>query len=208
MPETTRDRLVQATLHVLATEGIAGTSARAIATRAGANQALIFYHYGSVEELLAEAARAVSRRRADHYAARLATVASFTALAAEARRLHAEERDNGNLAVLTQLLAGAPQRPALGPALRENFALLAAPVEATIARLLAGSPLDGVVDAGDLAGGIAGGFLGLQLLDGVVTDIEQGPFAALDALAGVVDLALEAGAIQQAVLRRKLRAAR
>jgi len=46
------------------------------------------------------------------------------------------------------------------------------------------------------------------LLDGVVTEVEAGPFAALDALAGVVDLALEAGTIEKAVLRRRLRGAR
>jgi AcrR family transcriptional regulator len=204
----TRQRLLQAALEVLASEGIAGASARTIAARVEVNQALVFYHYGSVDDLLAEAARSVSRQRADHYARQLAHVGTFTDLAAQARRLHADERANGNLAVLVQLLAGAPRRPVLGPALRENFELLAAPVEATIRRLLAGSPLDGIVDAGDLASGVAGAFLGLQLLDGVVTEVEAGPFAALDALAGVVDLALEAGTIEKAVLRRRLRGAR
>ena len=208
MAADTRQRLLQAALEVLAREGIAGASARTIATRADVNQALVFYHYGSVDDLLAAAARSVSRQRADHYARQLDGVDTFTALATQARRLHAEERTNGNLAVLVQLLAGAPQRPALGPALRENFDLLAAPVEVTIRRLLDGSPLDGVVDAADLASGVAGAFLGLQLLDGVVTDVDAGPFAALDALAGVVDLALEAGTIEKAVLRRRLRASR
>ncbi|MFA9432997.1 TetR/AcrR family transcriptional regulator [Egicoccus sp. AB-alg2] len=204
----TRDRLLVAAREALAADGIAGVSARTIATRAAVNQALVFYHYGSVDELLAEAARDVSRRRAAVYRERLGEVRSFTALAETARELHREEVAAGNLAVVVQLLAGARGRPALAEVLRENFDLLATPVETTIRRLLAGSPLEGVIDAGHLARGVAGGFLGLQLLDGVVADVEAGPFDALDALAAVVDLALEAGAVESALLRRKLRAAR
>jgi len=204
----TRDRLLVAAREALAADGIAGVSARGIATRAEVNQALVFYHYGSVDELLAEAARDVSRRRAAVYRDRLDSVTSFTSLAETARALHQEEVAAGNLAVLVQLLAGARGRPGLAEVLRENFDLLAGPVEATIRRLVAGSPLEDVVDPTDLASGIASGFLGLQLLDGVVTDVEAGPFEALDALAAVVDLALEAGTLEAALLRRKLRAAR
>lgn len=200
----TRDRLLEAVPAVLAREGIAGTSARVLAAEAGANQALIFYHYGSVDGLLAEAARAISAARAQVYAARLADVDSFAGLAAEARRLHHEEQAAGNLAVLTQLLAGSRTRPELAPALRDNFELLAGPVETTLRRLLADSPLDGLLDPGDLARGIAAGFLGLQLLDGTVTDVEAGPFAALDTLAAIVDLALQAGTIQTSLIRRKI----
>ena len=208
MANATRDRLLVAAREALAADGIAGVSARGIATRAEVNQALVFYHYGSVDELLAEAARDVSRRRAAVYRDRLGAVTSFTTLAETARALHHEEVAAGNLAVLVQLLAGARGRPGLAEVLRENFDLLAGPVEATIRRLVAGSPLEDVVDPTDLASGIASGFLGLQLLDGVVTDVEAGPFEALDALAAVVDLALEAGTLEAALLRRKLRAAR
>ena len=200
----TRDRLLEAVPVVLAREGIAGTSARVLAAEAGVNQALIFYHYGSVDGLLAEAARTISKSRAEVYTARLADVESFAGLAAEARRLHHEEKAAGNLAVLTQLLAGSRTHPALAPALRDNFELLAGPVETTLRRLLAGSPLDGLLDPGDLARGIAAGFLGLQLLDGTVTDVDAGPFAALDTLAAIVDLTLQAGTIQTSLIRRKI----
>lgn len=200
----TRDRLLEAVPAVLAREGIAGTSARVLAAEAGVNQALIFYHYGSVDGLLAEAARTISAARAQVYAARLADVDSFAGLAAQARRLHHEEQATGNLAVLTQLLAGSRTRPELAPALRDNFELLAGPVETTLRRLLADSPLDGLLDPGDLARGIAAGFLGLQLLDGTVTDVEAGPFAALDTLAAIVDLALQAGTIQTSLIHRKI----
>ena len=200
----TRDRLLEAVPVVLAREGIAGTSARVLAAEADVNQALIFYHYGSVDGLLAEAARTISRARAEVYADRLAGIESFADLAAQARRLHHEEQAAGNLAVLTQLLAGSRTHPGLAPALRDNFELLATPVETTLRRLLHGSPLDGLLDPADLARGIAAGFLGLQLLDGTVTDVEAGPFTALDTLAAVVDLTLQAGTIQTSLIRRKI----
>lgn len=205
---STADRLVDAALVVVARDGFAAASARTIAAEAGANQALIFYHHGSVDALLAEGSRRVSRRRAERYAERLATVASFGELAAVARALHDEERETHDVAVLTQLLAGGRARPVITEALRANFELLVAPVEATIARLIAGSVLDGVLAVPELARTVAGGFLGLELLDGVVTDVDRGPFDAIDALAALVDLALGAGTIESAVLRRRLRTLR
>lgn len=202
----TKDRLVAAALTVVARDGISGASARVIAAEAGVNQALIFYHFNSVEGLLAQASRDVTRRRADRYAQRLATVASFTELAAVARELHDEERRSGDLVVLTQLLAGARTRPTITAALRDNFELLVAPVEQTLARMVAGTVLEEVLVIPELARSIAGGFLGLELLDGIVADVAEGPFAALDAIAGLVDLALQAGVIETALLRRRLRA--
>jgi AcrR family transcriptional regulator len=204
----TADRLVEAALTVVARDGFAAASARTIASEADANQALVFYHHGSVDALLAEGSRRVSRRRAERYAARLATVTSFGELATVARALHDEERETPDVVVLTQLLAGGRGRPLITAALRENFELLVAPVEAAITRLVAGSVLDGVLAVPELARTVAGGFLGLELLDGVVTDVDRGPFDAIDALAALVDLALSAGTIESAVLRRRLRGLR
>ena len=208
MGTSTKERLVTAALAVVAREGISGASARVIAAEADVNQALVFYHHSSVEALLAEASRQVSARRAARYAERLAQVASFTELSAIARELHDEERRSGDLVVLTQLLAGARTRPAITAALRENFDLLVQPVEQTLTRLVTGTALEEVLAVPELARSIAGGFLGLELLDGIVTDIDAGPFNALDTIAGVVALALQAGTIETAVLRRRLRTAR
>lgn len=202
---STRERLLTAVPTVLEREGIAGASARVLAAEAGVNQALIFYHFESVDGLLTEAARGISRQRAKVYADRLTSVGTFTELVTEARILHREERDASNLAVLTQLLAGSCTRPELGPILRDNFELLIQPVESALRRLLADSPLDGILEPAELARGIAGGFLGLQLLDGVATEVEVGPFPTLDSLAVIVDFVLQAGALETSLIRRKLR---
>lgn len=208
MATSTRERLVTAALAVVARESISGASARVIAAEAEVNQALVFYHHSSVEALLAEASRQVSAHRAGRSTERLAQVASFTELSAIARELQDKERHSGDLVVLTKLLAGARTRPANIAALRDNFDLLVRPVEQTLTRLVTGTALEEVLAVPELARSIAGGFLGLELLDGIVTDIDAGPFNAIDAIAGVIDLALQAGTIETAVLRRRLRAAR
>ena len=65
----TRTRLIDAAIETLKAEGFAGSSARAIAERAGLNQGLIFYHFGSVANLLLAALDSVSARRMEQYGA-------------------------------------------------------------------------------------------------------------------------------------------
>jgi AcrR family transcriptional regulator len=48
----TRAALIAGAIQTLREAGFAGASARQIARRAGCNQALIFYHFGSVPDLL------------------------------------------------------------------------------------------------------------------------------------------------------------
>ena len=54
---STKEQIVGAAIETLRTEGFGGTSARAIARIGDFNQALIFYHFGSVNGLLLEALR-------------------------------------------------------------------------------------------------------------------------------------------------------
>ena len=48
----TRAALVAAAIDTLRESGFAAASARRIAQRAGCNQALVFYHFGTVNDLL------------------------------------------------------------------------------------------------------------------------------------------------------------
>src|SRR5213078_627494 len=59
----TRQRLVDGAIETLRTHGLAGASARTIAATAGVNQALVFYHFGSVHELLEAACVAATEAR-------------------------------------------------------------------------------------------------------------------------------------------------
>lgn len=205
MASDTRQRLLDAARDTVLDQGIAGVSSRSIARRAEANPALIFYHFDTLDSLLATAARQLAETRASAYAQRLSSVETFTDLVAAARALHHEERAAGTLTLLTQLIAGARTHPHLLPTLQDNFELLATQVSRTIARLLRDTPLDGLVDPEGLGRSISGGFLGLELIDTLSPGHDPGLFTELDTLAALVDTVLEGGTLQRSMLRRRLR---
>ena len=70
--EETRARIVEAAVATLRTAGFAGASARAIAAAGGFNQALIFYHFGSLDDLLLAALDATAAARLARYEAAVA----------------------------------------------------------------------------------------------------------------------------------------
>ena len=72
----TRRRLVEAAVETLKEDGFVGASARAIAERAGSNQGLIFYHFGSVTNLLLAALDEVSAERLHDYGEAVGRVGS------------------------------------------------------------------------------------------------------------------------------------
>src|SRR5262249_893285 len=78
VPGSTWDKLVRATQEALVEDGIAHLSARSVAARAGVNQALVFYHFGTVSELVEAAARSMSEESIGHYRERFAGVDSLT----------------------------------------------------------------------------------------------------------------------------------
>jgi AcrR family transcriptional regulator len=188
----TRDRLVEAARACLRAEGIAGVSARAIARYGDLNQALVFYHFGSVDGLLQAVARQDASRRAALYADRLGAVQTLKDLVAVGRRIHDVEFAEGSGVVLTQLLAGAASSPELGAAVQDGMTAWTSLIEDALARVLAGTPLGQAVPIGDIAYAIASLFLGLELVGGVDGDDHRvaSLFGSLDAVTGLVDLLL------------------
>ena len=87
----TKQRLIDGALTAIRTHGIAGTSARTIAAAAGVNQALVFYHFGSVAELVEAALPDSSADLASRDVPQPSstTVTSFTDLLTLGRELHA-----------------------------------------------------------------------------------------------------------------------
>lgn len=204
---STKDKLMDASLRVVATQGIAKASARTIAAEAGVNQALVFYHFGSVEELLAAACDRGSRQRIDAHRAALAGVNDLDGLVAVARELHAQEAAAGNVAVLGQLLAGSSSHPSLAPATAAGIELWAKEVQMVLERLLGNGPLAGLVDVRGLSRAISAAFIGLELYDAVDPDGAGDAFDALEQLARFAALLDQLGPLERTALRRRLRRA-
>lgn len=190
-PMDTRTRIVTAALGVLRDDGIAGVSARAIARRGSFNQALIFYHFGSVEGLLVSVARSESERRSELYAERLRSVTSLSELVAVARHLHEEEFQGGSVAAVTQMLAGAVRSEELAQGIREALEPWTALVSETIQRLLAGTPYADALPHEDLTAAVSALFLGIELFTGLDPPRGTGSlFTTMEAAAELVDTLL------------------
>ncbi|MEU7071571.1 TetR/AcrR family transcriptional regulator [Streptomyces narbonensis] len=184
--QETRDKLLEGALRTLVEQGIAKTSARAIATTAGVNQALVFYHFGSVDELLAAACRHGAELRVARHRERLHAVGSLSELLAFGREMHAEERDAGHVAVLGQLLAGAQSHPRLAPATAAGLDLWIAEIERVLVRVLAGTPLAEFTDPAGLARAVAASFVGLELYEGVDPAGAEAALTALEQLGALM----------------------
>lgn len=207
MSAGTREKLLDGAIRTLTEQGIAKTSARTVAAAAGVNQALVFYHFGSVDELLSEACRYATERRVGRYRERLAGISSLGELLAFGREMHEEERAAGHVAVLAQLLAGAQTQAGLADATAAGLSLWVVEVEKVLVRVLAASPLGEFADPVGLARAVAASFVGIELYEGVDPG---GAARALDALEqlGAVAAALdELGPVAQRAVRHRLRRA-
>jgi AcrR family transcriptional regulator len=201
----TRQKLIDGAIEAIRTHGLAGTSARSIAAAAGVNQALVFYHFGSVNDLLRTACLTATRARVEPFVDRLDQVADLRALLALGRDLHAEERGHGNVTVLAQMLAGAQADPTLAEATAAALELWITPIERALTRLLAGSPVAEAIDVAGLARAVSAGFVGLELYEGVDPAGARAALDALDQLAVLVEVMDDLGPVARRALRGKLR---
>lgn len=191
--EETRAKIVQATLETLKAEGIVGTSARVIARNGDFNQALIFYHFGSVDEVIVAAVAEMSRRRMERHQHRLAEVSSLTELLSVARELHSDDIVADNMTVLTQAFAGASGHPELGPKLYSELEPWSAMVADTIDRVLGDVPMAAAIDKTHLAQAISALFLGIELLEDLDPEraSADGLFDTLEGIARILELVLQ-----------------
>jgi AcrR family transcriptional regulator len=201
----TRQRLIDGAIETIRRHGITGTSARTIAATAGVNQALVFYHFGSVHELLEAACLAATEARVAPFAEELHGVGDLRELLELGRRLHAEERSRGNVMVLAQLLAGAQADPELARATSAALELWIRPVEGALDRLLSDSPLRELVDTAGLARAVCAGFIGLELFEGVDPAGAHAALDALERLAVLVDVLDDLGPVARRALRARIR---
>jgi AcrR family transcriptional regulator len=187
--EATRQRIMKAALETVRIHGITGTSARAIATTGGFNQALIFYHFGTVNNLLIESARTSSADRVAAYRDVTDEVSSLASLVDVAAKLHTESERDGSVTVLTQLMAGAASDPDMGKAVLEGFQGWISLVEDALEKAVDGEPIAGVLPTREVAYAISALFLGIELMARLDPDNSEAEavFSALGDLAGLIE---------------------
>ena len=155
---------MEAAIETLKAEGFAGASARAIAGRAGCNQALVFYHFGSVVGLLLAALDAVSASRLERYGVAVEHVRSPTELVEVAAAVFREDLDAGYVTVLVEMIAGASSTPGLGAEVVARISPWKQFAVRVIDSVLGQTALGPLIPSGEVAHGVIALYLGLELL--------------------------------------------
>jgi AcrR family transcriptional regulator len=162
--QETRRRIVEAALETLKREGFTGASARIIADRGGFAQALIFYHFGTVNRLLLEALDETSGRRLAAYQAAVEQAKTLPELVQTATRLYREDLAAGHITVLNELIGASLAYPELRPEIAARVQPWVRFAEDVIARALAGGPLAELIPGNDAAFATVALYLGMQML--------------------------------------------
>jgi AcrR family transcriptional regulator len=168
--EGTRRRIVEAAVQTIKERGFAATSARAIAATGGFNQALVFYHFGSVNDLLIAALDRTSDLRMARYRAAIDPVGTLPELLAVAGEVYREDLAGGHIQVLAEMIAGASAVPELGPAIAARMQPWVDLTEEAVVRVTGGAGLEPLVPSRDLAFAIVSLYLGAAMLTHLAGD--------------------------------------
>jgi AcrR family transcriptional regulator len=181
----TKLQILEATLETLKNEGFTGATSRAIARAGGFNQALIFYHFGTLDGLLLAALDQTSEERLERYRQAIADAETVDMLLAAVAKLYAEDRERGHMTVVAQMVAGSAARPELKPALVERMEPWIALCEDAIGKGFGWLGLPELVPRRELAYAFVTFYLGVNLMTQLDEDRTRTDalFARLEAIA-------------------------
>ena len=123
------------------------------------------------------------------------------AIVAIAAALHREDREEGNLTVLTQLMAGAAGSPQLGPRLRDAFDPWIDVVVDALHDVLSGSAYERLVPLEDLGYAVSALFLGAELLAHLDPDRSGNEtlFASMGTLSELLQVMVATGEVPEPI---------
>ena len=171
--EATREKLLDAAIATLVDDGYSGASARAISGRAGCNQAVIYYHFGSVDDLLSQAVNRSGRTRLARYREVMDDLTDPTEIITAWHDLHREDIEIGHVPALVELLGGVASSETLREGLSEAVQPSMEFITETIDRVVKAAGLDGVVPVEAAADAVFSLFLGVEMLTHVDGDTER-----------------------------------
>lgn len=191
-PAGTKLQIVEAALETLKTKGFAGSSARAIAREGDFNQALIFYHFASVRNLLLAVLDLISTRRMRDYGPAFERAQTAPELTRLAREIYADDLERGYITVLAEMVSGAVGDRELGAEVAARIEPWIEMVERKLERLLEGSPVRLLASPRDLAFGLVALYFGVDMLSHLQADHSRAE--------SLLDLATRLAALAEAVL--------
>jgi AcrR family transcriptional regulator len=163
-PSGTKLEIIEAALQTLKTKGFAGTSARAIAREGDFNQALIFYHFGSVRNLLLAVLDLISQRRMREYGPAFEAARSAPQMIDLARTIRSDDLERGYITVLGEMVSGGVSDSRLGAQVAARIDPWIDMVEDKLEQLLGSTALRSLASPRDLAFGLVALYFGVDML--------------------------------------------
>jgi AcrR family transcriptional regulator len=160
----TRQRLVDAALRALKEQGFVGASARSIANIGGFNQSLVFYYFGSVNELLLAALEQTSKQRFDRYREVADGASSLLELTVAAAQLYSEDLDSGHVTILAEMIGGSSSDPELGSQVALRLQPWLDLTREVMERFIGDTPFGQLLPGKDVAFGVVSLYLGMEML--------------------------------------------
>jgi AcrR family transcriptional regulator len=191
-PSGTKLQIVEAALQTLKRKGFAGASARAIASEGNFNQALIFYHFGSVRNLLLAVLDLIGERRMKEYRPAFEGARTAPELVDLARTIYADDLERGYITVLGEMVSGGVTDADLGAEVAARIEPWIEMVEQKLEQMLAGTPLQSLVSPRDMAFGLVALYFGVDMLSHMQRDRSRAE--------SLLDLATRLSALVEAVL--------
>lgn len=180
-----KGRLVDAAIRVLAQDGFAHASARAIATEAGTVNGSIFYYFGSMDGLLAATARELADRGIERIRLGLGGEQAHVEWPERLGAVMRAEAAGDEGRAVMELVVGARTSPELAAEVRRVIDRAIAFATAQMTAVIGDSPVTGLLPVPLIAEVAAGAFLGLEVL------AQNGREIDLDKLASTIAAAVQ-----------------
>lgn len=180
--ELARQRLTHAAFEVVRDQGWTNASARNIAAQAGVSQALVFYHFGTVDDLIATASDLAV---ADAIAAQrpmLADASTLTELIQAGRALSDRDRSDGNTSFMAQIMAAGQHNATIAAAAARALQLWENEISAALHRITGTGVTAELLDVEDLVPLITATFVGMELYGGIDPQAPHRAMGVLESL--------------------------
>lgn len=163
----TRLRIIEATLDALGENGYAATTARVIAGSASVPVGLIFYHFGTLDELMLAVLDHTSAARLPRWRDALAGVGDATGLLRAMGMLYAEDARSGHALAVRELVSNGAFSGRFGAEMSVRMEPWFELAESIAARVLQDAPVLAWISARDLAVTAVALYLGLDVVSRV-----------------------------------------
>ena len=159
-----REQIVRAAIAALLDVGFSRASTRAIAAKGGFNQALIHYHFGSLNALRLAAIDHTSAIRMQRYRSAIEEATTLEEMVDVAVTIYREDLESGQMTMISELIGGSLSEPELAKGIVERMQPWIAFVEEVIDKIVRESAFESMIPKREAASALVAFYMGVNLL--------------------------------------------